>query len=790
MDLIWSIFCGILICMIPFCCAFLVCCAYWTTTCKCNPSKVLLLAIVLHLLTTTPVTMGQVSLTSQSFYPCNYNDRANTMLTCNQNGVLTRFDLNISLSVTNSSVIVYEIPWTAVAADVTGKSQVLSSANSCAGHTDCNIIKNNTKITLRVIPTQITHNLIRVFPFVPYTYFFGTFDASINASLTDPNLLLVGPGTCAGAPANYISSVCSAFKPLDVDIQPMIQSGQLCGNNFDSIANTSYVKRVVNSQDYCQGAVCGDCPANGIPAPTLAASFPALPYCSIFKISAVPYLTAAVEIIISNDNITDTYSIFLKTNNGRTVSMSGRRNFVRGLLNAINLEGPSVPYDIGQALNGYIVVCGIDKSESTFQQLILGAKNPLQGVVGGVPTANGMNSTVSWYYISADKYAREYGTQCDQNGNAGGMGDNLYNSANALNAACSSLQVGGTPLDGLCVPGTTYSTVKTPCQVASILNDFSQDYKSAYNNGSTTPPVPEYLPPKYSPNFPNYHIFKIGKGLYLSKFPTGRTNYPLLRMQSTFDVSEQLVQYSKHIPNAIVSISQSSCFYNAQTQTGLLSIMLCNVGSTSGDFIVTVESVGAPFGYNTSIIILDTTLPDSQQVNDLSNIEGHRCRFLPKSYSFTLNTTSGFLENNTLPIFIGNVTYTITDSTGTVQMGLLQNPVISCDAYPGNGTIAVAVSYNQTVYSCPSLGAAFGFQAGCTPFSIILYVSIVTIFVLIILVIAFACMDSSEKKKVKEIQHQDNDLYKTNEAQPNKSSHGYYAVNLRRRKTSLLQQIQ
>lgn len=754
MDLIWYLFSWILLPLFFCCFAICICGCYCSATCGVNPvtsaSKLAIAAILMPLLLC--VCNAQISISTQSYNPCTFSSNPANVMQCNQKGLYTRLKINITTSVLNTTEGVYEIPWTSVSADTITNSKFQIATNSCIGQVNCHMIGNNTKIRVRVIPTQISYNLQQFGPVIPYGYFFGTFGAAFNGSLVNSSLLTTGPGNCTGVPANFITSICTSRNLLNISLVPSIKSQGICGSNPDSLVNSSFIQRAVNGLDFCQGGVCGGCNANNITAPTMAASFPFYPQCRLFRISPYPYLTVAAEISIENDAFPDTYSVFLESISGFKTTNTKRTIYGRAILNAVTAIGPTVPYEVGPSRAGFIVICGNDAEGAVFQQLSLGARNPLLNVTGGVPTANGMNSTASWYYLTGDQAAAEYGLKCDQNGNSAGMGNYLYNSISAMNQSCTSTALGGTPLTGKCVPGTTYSAVKTPCQIASILNDFSAQFKTAIAGNLTPPVTPVYLPLDWNPNYPNYKVFRFGEQLILSRNPTGRANYPNILMQSTMDVSEQFVEYGKTIPTGIVSLSQSSCTYNAQLATGLLYIVVCNTGSVVGDFTVNVLSFGTIAGYNTTIINHGTTLPITQTITNLSPITGQRCSPIPAPISFTINNITGFLSTHKLPIFIGNVTYSITDGTGTVTLGDGINAVISCDAIPGNGSINLQNGANTTVYSCPSLGDAFLLRPGCVPFSVVLYsfiFGIVTEMVIALVLIICCC---SEKNKNKQLQ--------------------------------------
>jgi hypothetical protein len=742
MDLVWTILVWCIGLILFCCCICMVYIGYCGATCGASAMKVCCVIIIYVM--TLPLAFAQVTIQSESYQPCVYYNTPFSSIQCDEKGLYTKFSINITTTAATVNETIYEFPWTAVSADLIGKSKVLNLTNSCKNHTQCNIIRNNTKITVRVLPTMIAYDL-RPFGLSPaYGYYFKTYDQS-SAYFNQSFAFLNVTANCSAYVSQFSNTQCVASPLFNISIPPLLPAGDLCGSNYDSLAESSKAYRVLNGLDYCEGGVCQSCPASNISQPTLSVSVP-FGRCRMFRISSEPIFVYGAEIKISNDYFTRNYSVFLTSYDGATIQTSTPSQYTRGMTSKITLEGSSVPLTPGPSVHGWIVMCGNSNDAETFEPYFIGAKNPLQGVVGGVPTANGLNASVSWYYVNNDQARTDYGRDCDKNGNAGGMGPVLYGGYNKLIASCASTNAATNVVNGYCVPGTRYSAVRTPCQVASDLNDYSADVINATTNGDPLPATPINLFPDWNPTNPNYHIFRNGNTLMLARAPVGRANYPNITLGVRLDVSEMLGAYAEEIPNGVVALSQSTCAFNAYSKIGVLNIVICNIGQSVGNFVVTITHVGNAPGFNTSLIVLNATLPASQTASNVSNIIGHQCKSLPYIYTFTLNNQSQFESMFTWPHFIGNISYTITDPSGTVQLGETINPVISCDGYAGTMGYLAPYSENQSKFSCPSFQAALAFQSGCIAFSLLFYITTTIIVGAILIVIIVECCKHAHKK--------------------------------------------
>jgi len=552
------------------------------------------------------------SVTTKSYQSCN----TVPPLTCSSSPNSTFLTVAFSESLDGSPTTVLTSPWTVVA-DNTNPTLTNEGLDKCSS-AKCQKLRDPLYVDIKIVRAVLAFKLVDTGIRIPYGYYINSLvNIGNNQSvLMDPTLLAANTN-CTGRLAQlYAPRVCSETAP---SIGPSVFAR--CGAYADTpmIANTTWLEN--SRPGGCNGVICYQCPASGIPASKLYTLYAYGPQCALYQISDTTDQTNyEVDVFV---NITSTaiggislgsiyFTSLANMGSGPRITLS---NLARGKFTRLSVSGASrqrLQSFEETLVGGVIAVCSAD-GNPVFDQ---GFFNPWQNIDPvNVPTALGTGTKSMWFYLNKNQAALAYGASCGKQGDVMGLAS-AYSGVNLTNACLS-----GAVLNGTCVPGYSNSTL-TPCQIASVLNEY------AINAGvDITTPVPPFLPSNWNPLFTQYYLREFAGTYQLVYQPANFQQFDI-EGEFTVQISNDVVVYGDDRQGVLVARANSRCAYYTQDSFGSLQFSLCNLNTNSATYNIQILSctgfvqTGLSYPHNISVTVGagDCNYSPAQAVNSTRSL--------------------------------------------------------------------------------------------------------------------------------------------------------------------------
>ena len=623
---------------------------------------------------------GVTSIKTTAYEPCN----TVPPLRCDSSQSSTFVEVSFTESVSGLPVASFSKSWTLVAAN-TVPDRSNGGLDTCTASA-CTPLSVPLIMNATIVRAVVAYSLSKTNIQIPYGWFVNSLASTGSFNVTqlmNPAQLDNSSFACSGvvAPLSAKNGCAADTAPI---ISPTLIASQL-GHFTDPVMVNATAWLPNSLSGNCKGIICYSCPTQppGSQFPTVSTLYTSYafgPRCALWQIQSNSQGTnyeLDVGVTLTQSDGTPTgagiyFTSMSNTGSGGQIDVDGgrvsRTRLSRGWFKSLSTSDQNAKRlnELSSQLDGAgIVVCSADES-AQFDQ---GFFYPWDtSKTNNVPTATGTNTSQSWFYLSPADMKAVMGSSAGQGSGPITNFATRLAAANLTDACAKNLVQQGVYVPGYLANPNATTNSYTPALVISALNE----YAVAASVNQATPP-PRFLPPGWNPSMPQYYLRSLANDEFQLVYQP--VSFSPFEVSGTYvvQVSNDVVLYGNTTKKITVSLVNSICRYNTETQVGELIFQVCNYGTDTTDTTFNFELLSC----SDNVVFLNSSVASPPFTVTLTNLAPNTC-----TYTNVYDIMSAiqpaeateFVFRSKAPLF-GSCAFIVTSSNGsTVLFGSTDTP--------------------------------------------------------------------------------------------------------------------